>query len=434
MITPSFTKTQLDDIDQQIEINKAVALSKFRLKKVEQRYFMDNLAKQQKIILLDKVFTPSRPVMTREFFFGRFNEINRIFSAINEEGKHIILYGERGVGKTSLANFMNTSTQFLATKVTCNRYDTFNTIWKRAFEEILMPLTNGEWEIDNVSSEQVSLLENLLYDNEEIESSPTVIRILKKVSIPILFIFDEFDLIEDNLTQIKFADTIKALSDNLPNITLLIVGIADNVNELIGNHNSIERCTTQVKLPTMPDDELEKIITQGLEKLELTIDSSVKSHIVELSQGFPHYTHLLTKHSSKNAIYNNSNLVNKDHFKIAVEDAINDSYESVKESYRKAVATVKKETDFRDIIFACASVETDEYGTFRLADLQNVLSELKQKPVKPQSYAYYIGKLCEADRGAILQRIGVKNKYRYRFQNPLVKVFVLLKNYKPITI
>ena len=124
-------------------------------------------------------------------------------------------------------------------------------------------------------------------------------------------------------------------------------------------------------------------------------------------------------------------MIQRRHFDIAVNDAIDDAYESVEEAYRKATTkTVKEESSFKDIILACALVRTDEYGTFRLADLQTVLTEIKNQPVKLQFYVYHIGKLSESDRGSVLQKVGVKNQYRYRFQNPLVKAFVQLKNHQ----
>jgi len=42
-------------------------------------------------------------------YFESYNQLEKVMDAINEDGQHAILYGERGVGKTSLANIMSTS-------------------------------------------------------------------------------------------------------------------------------------------------------------------------------------------------------------------------------------------------------------------------------------------------------------------------------------
>ena len=38
------------------------------------------------------------------------------------------------------------------------------------------------------------------------------------------------------------ANTLKALSDEGVNVTVVLVGVADNINELVGEHSSIIRC------------------------------------------------------------------------------------------------------------------------------------------------------------------------------------------------
>jgi hypothetical protein len=55
---------------------------------------------------LSRIFTPSAPVNRRELFRGRFEQVLQITSAISQPRRHVVLYGERGVGKTSLANLL----------------------------------------------------------------------------------------------------------------------------------------------------------------------------------------------------------------------------------------------------------------------------------------------------------------------------------------
>ncbi|MFY9719669.1 MAG: ATP-binding protein [Candidatus Cybelea sp.] len=51
-----------------------------------------------------EVFTPSSPIDSNDLFAGRRQQVTQIINAINQGGQHAGLYGERGVGKTSLAN------------------------------------------------------------------------------------------------------------------------------------------------------------------------------------------------------------------------------------------------------------------------------------------------------------------------------------------
>jgi hypothetical protein len=55
---------------------------------------------------LGDVFTPTRPRMGRRALIGRLTEAERILSAMNDEAAHVVIYGERGRGKTSLTNLV----------------------------------------------------------------------------------------------------------------------------------------------------------------------------------------------------------------------------------------------------------------------------------------------------------------------------------------
>ena len=50
------------------------------------------------------VFQPRTPITTRELFAGRWSELMAVVDAVNQVGLHAVIFGERGVGKTSLAN------------------------------------------------------------------------------------------------------------------------------------------------------------------------------------------------------------------------------------------------------------------------------------------------------------------------------------------
>ncbi len=53
-----------------------------------------------------KVFQPRAPVTTRELFAGRWSQLTTVTDAVGQTGLHVIIYGERGVGKSSLSIFL----------------------------------------------------------------------------------------------------------------------------------------------------------------------------------------------------------------------------------------------------------------------------------------------------------------------------------------
>jgi ABC-type uncharacterized transport system fused permease/ATPase subunit len=54
-----------------------------------------------------QLFSPSAPINEHELFAGRGSEIRKVLEAVTERGKHVVLFGERGVGKTSLSQIFS---------------------------------------------------------------------------------------------------------------------------------------------------------------------------------------------------------------------------------------------------------------------------------------------------------------------------------------
>lgn len=53
-----------------------------------------------------KVFTPATPVRQIQSLFGRQAELMRIHSSVDTPGRHVLIYGDRGVGKSSLVKVL----------------------------------------------------------------------------------------------------------------------------------------------------------------------------------------------------------------------------------------------------------------------------------------------------------------------------------------
>jgi ABC-type branched-subunit amino acid transport system ATPase component len=65
---------------------------------------MDEPTKYRYVADINSIFTPGSPIDSRDLFAGRTKQVEKVISTIFQKGSHAILFGERGVGKTSLAN------------------------------------------------------------------------------------------------------------------------------------------------------------------------------------------------------------------------------------------------------------------------------------------------------------------------------------------
>src|SRR5437588_4792370 len=86
------------------------------------------------------VFTPGAPVSEKELFAGRKEQVEKVIDAISQKGCHAILYGERGVGKTSLSNmisaFLAKRQAFILSRTNCDVSDDYASLWAKAFKDI----------------------------------------------------------------------------------------------------------------------------------------------------------------------------------------------------------------------------------------------------------------------------------------------------------
>jgi len=389
-----------------------------------------------------QVYSPMTPIKEEGLFFGRKSQLDRVHEGVTETGQHIVLYGERGVGKTSLANIVTDRyRKALTPTVTCNASSTLHSVWKNIFKQLPHSIEhrkkigfNVDPDDDNEITKVLTMADLLTsQQSSSIDEITSLLNHLTKFKVPVLFIFDEFDQVKKREFIQGMSNIIKFCSDQVANITIMLVGIGNSVNDLIGEHQSIERCTKQIYLERMSDPELLEIIDNANRTLGVKMDIDIKRNIVRYSAGFPHFTHLLGKYSTLAALNRMSLKIESKDFTDAIKQALENTSESIRNTYQKAIITTKKYSYFPQVLIACALAPTDQHGTFRASDLEEVLKERLNVDLKVQAYQYHLGKLCSKERGEVLEKIVISpTQSRYRFSNPLFKGFMLLKHFENI--
>lgn len=98
--------------------------------------------KRQRLIRQSRVrsvFTPRTPIKDGSLFSGRESEVQKLLEYITTPGLHALLYGDRGVGKSSLANIV---TDLILKgfypqcyRKSCSSDDTFETVFEEPLHE-----------------------------------------------------------------------------------------------------------------------------------------------------------------------------------------------------------------------------------------------------------------------------------------------------------
>jgi Cdc6-like AAA superfamily ATPase len=370
----------------------------------------------QKYVFFKKIneaFTPEAPINHKDLFAGRERERDKVINTIFQRGAHVIMFGERGVGKTSLANtifdfiVMVGGSNFGMARVTCSRAMNFESIWRMILGQFSI-----EWE------EKVMPLSTWLPENPHSEN---VRETLSFMSNPSIIVIDEINEIADATTLKALADTVKTLSDNSIPTTLILVGVADSVDQLIADHASIDRALIQVRMPRMSKKELLEVIDKGLASCEIQVEKEVRERLADYSQGLPSYTHLLAREAALAAVKVGRIKINEVDLRTAVKEAVDNQLGMHLTAYTNAVS-VPRGTMFRPVLLACALAEKDEKGFFYAKDVMPPLCEIVGKKIEIPAFARHLKDFSER-RGTILEQKGRK----YRFRKPLMEPFVILR-------
>jgi Cdc6-like AAA superfamily ATPase len=391
---------------------------------------------QELKMLVGTVFKPATPITIRELFAGRWNQIQTLADAVNQSGLHVAIYGERGVGKTSLANIIKPiihafdnkdpkQTQRIVVKTNGHKGDTFGTIWRRLLDEIT-------WEHDRPSiglipgRKVVTTLQLFNVENDSGLGPDEVRRIISHIPGSV-FIIDEFDRVVSEEAH-SFTDFIKALSDFEVDTTIVLVGVSETIDQLIEDHASIGRAHTQIMLPRMKSDELREILKKAEEALSICFSVEASTLIVHISQGLPHYTHLLGSHAVRTAADRWSRKIERQDVFMALKEAVGRAEQSVTTTHSKAVHSAHKDALYRHVLLAAgvAAAQThDPLGYFNPNALREPLSIILKREVEIATFNNHLSEFS-TKRGEVLERDGEPRSYRFRFRDPLLVPFVFM--------
>lgn len=373
----------------------------------EQRYLL--------IATINMAFTPSAPINSRDLFSGRGREVDRAIGTIFQPGQHVVLYGERGVGKTSLANTLYDLLVFMGkhnyqrARVNCSETMTFEDVWRLLFRQLKTTVDGEEVELDN------TLPAN--------PSSEAVREVFQLMNNPSIVIIDELDRITDPAFQTVLSDTIKTLSDNIVNTTLIMVGVADSLDQLIIEHRSVDRAIRQIQIPRMSKKELLEIVDKGLKECQgLAIAPQVRDRIADYSQGLPSYTHLLAREATLRAVEEYRSYVIMPDLDFAIKEAVDSQLESNLTAYKTAV-TAPRGKNFKPVLLACALAAKDEHGFFYATNVTQPLRQITSTNYGIPAFARHLQAFCDESRGPILERRG----RQYRFIKPLMEPYIVLR-------
>ena len=366
---------------------------------------------------ISDLFSPAAPINEVSLIAGRQEQIGKLTDAVFERGRHAILFGERGVGKTSLANnfhlmFATGMKSIVSIRKAAFPADDFSSLWRRVFAEMQV----GEQRVSALYPGQIT--------------PDDVVRELSNFglnTLPII-ILDEFDKFVDIESKKLMSHTLKAVSDDkTANATIVLVGVAEDVALLVEEHHSISRNITEIKMPRMSKKEMDEIIDQRYPKVEITIEDKARHNIVNLARGLPEYVHFLARDAARCAVQNHRLNVNAGDVQVAIRNMMQSADQTSEDTYSIAVLSNKKNNLYKQVLLACALAKTDDLGRFTPSDVLAPLTKILGRQIKIANFFGHIEAFCAPERGGIMEKKGARQAYKYRFKEPKMQPYVLMK-------
>jgi hypothetical protein len=238
-----------------------------------------------------EIFTPTRPRAGRRALVGRQVELTRILEALLGESSHVVIYAERGRGKTSLANLAVERLRrsgVIIGRHSCDAASDFDQIMRGLLRDLpasLLPM-GDDGDIAGEGCESILSAGNL--NPADIAAIPARLSCGRLV-----FVIDEFDRVQDVATRTRLADTIKFLSDRGSKLLFMIVGVSSTLEDIIGQHPSIQRNLAAVHLPLLDDGAMEEMLVRGGAVAGVTFTAEAIAIIGNIARGMPYLAQLM---------------------------------------------------------------------------------------------------------------------------------------------
>jgi Cdc6-like AAA superfamily ATPase len=239
----------------------------------------------------------------------------------------------------------------------------------------------------------------------------------------ILVIIDELDLVRDTSGLASF---IKNASSS--GLKFILVGIAQNVSTLLDDHQSLERIVVPIRVPRMTEAESSQIIhramrslaEQGIHLGRFRFDEDATQTLAKLARGFPWFVHVLGQ-SALLAAYRASDSVVRIHDVASAVVSLSDN--RFAQQFRDRYQMIVGDSWRREMVLRTLALWPSQ--DIPTKEIYRVLRRLKV--TNPSSY---VSRLISDSYGPILLRPPFQERGNLRFANEMFKVYIRLR--KPL--
>jgi Cdc6-like AAA superfamily ATPase len=248
---------------------------------------------------LSNAYTPAQPVTDRRMFAGRTKVMAALIRAIEDQRLHAVIYGERGIGKTSLLHMLALAAQearYLVVYLTCGARSEFDETF-RAIAGAIPLIYHKAYGPTSAEGERGDTLASLL-GSETVTVRAASEALTKIEGTRVLVILDEYERAISEDFRRSIGELLKSLSDQSVRVQFLIAGVAANMTELVANVTTVQRNLIALQLPKMTAAEIRSIIRNGESLTEMEFDDVAVHGIIARCIGFPYLASLISQRAA----------------------------------------------------------------------------------------------------------------------------------------
>ena len=362
-------------------------------------------------------FSPAQPVSDLRMFAGRRDLLRQIIRAIEDQHLHLVLFGDRGIGKTSTLHVLAELAEgagYLVRYTSSGESSSFDEIFRSVLSDLPL-LYHTDFDPALGSAEGMDTLATVLPPTPL--SVADVTRTMSKLTgAELLIILDEFDRCESQQFRRSIAELIKNVSDRSLPVQFVIGGVADNLSELIGYLPSIRRNILGLPMPSMTIDELKEIVEIGSDASGLRYEPDAIALIAESANGSPYLGSLLGQHAGIAALDRGASAVMRQDVTSALALALREMELRVSPDSLRAVRRVT-DADLRATLAALAGEALTTIGRIDAPELAAHKIQVEQANLDR----------LEREHG-IIERIASPDVVAYRFRDQSAPLLIWLQS------
>lgn len=426
--TVPFRETRLAKIDEDISSNPAFNIfANARMWRHDER----NLNYSGEVAKLYRdVFTPTRPKRSYRDFSGRRDTIEAIIQAVEEERSHVILFGEKSLGKTSLLNIVAECAKeagYLVARMTGTADLTFDHFIFAILEQFSARIS--ETPVKDILQKRLGT-EDLceLVDREKELDVPAAIKIFQRLTEhQAIVLVDDFERIENVELKTRIGELMGVLSDQGAWLSLLLFGRAGRVSDILPESFESLPNVTWIKLQPMSDEDAGRVIMRGVSAVGVQFCDEVTEAIIRLAQGIPSAIQWLCLLAIRRATQRYASEVEM-HDLAEVIGLAASKIDARLCAFYDELCGPTRGTWADEILYLAVQTPTDTNGAFSTDAMSRLSLDLIGRSVLELPLHSALSRFTGEASQEVLEKVWTAQGTCYRFVNPAMRAIIMLKN------